>query len=518
MHCLASKPGSFLKRTVLFAILILPAAFASAATNDLVITSITKQDECVTLNWRSHPDEFYTVYWTDVLGPNIFWRVAEVKVPSGGTNTVWTDGTCSQSMMAGPGSGAGGLESTFTATKAVASPEEVEALKVKYQDFTAPDFIYPPGHPKAPKVSAVKKVAAVSDASGLLAESELSSGGGTMAMLSSPATTHKFYRVARTAVLSRVAGWGVGVGTMPAGLTNVIDVSAGCAANVSHSLGLRADGSVVAWGANFYGQTNVPADVSDAVAVAAGGHHSLALLRDGSVRAWGNNGLGQTNLPAGLENVADVKAGCWHSIALKADGTVMTWGYLYSNPANASNAVPSGLSNVTAIAAGALHCMALKSDGTVTAWGFSPPIFAPFLPTNVPPGLSNVIAISAGQEHSQALLRDGRIVVWGNSNDPAVSGIPGALTNSGASVATMAAGWLYGLAVKSNATVEPWGRALSAPVPFGLTNVWTVSAGSLHALALLTNNLPIINQDPKSQEVGAGTFASISVMAREHRH
>lgn len=127
--------------------------------------------------------------------------------------------------------------------------------------------------------------------------------------------------------------------------------------------------------------------------------------------------------------------------------------------------------------------------------------------------MSNVIAISAGQEHSQALLRDGRIVVWGNTNHLAISTLPGALTNSGAAVATMAAGWLYGVAVKSNATVVVWGQVLPPPVPNGLTNVWLVSAGSRHSLALVTNNLPVINQDPKSQEVGAGTYVSLNVVA-----
>ena len=40
---------------------------------------------------------------------------------------------------------------------------------------------------------------------------------------------------------------------------------------------LKADGSIVAWGNNGYGQTNVPAPNSGFVAVAAGGEHSLGL-------------------------------------------------------------------------------------------------------------------------------------------------------------------------------------------------------------------------------------------------
>jgi hypothetical protein len=46
----------------------------------------------------------------------------------------------------------------------------------------------------------------------------------------------------------------------------------------------------------------VPAGLSDAVALAAGAYHSLALKADGTVVAWGSNGDGQTDVPAGLAN------------------------------------------------------------------------------------------------------------------------------------------------------------------------------------------------------------------------
>jgi alpha-tubulin suppressor-like RCC1 family protein len=44
-------------------------------------------------------------------------------------------------------------------------------------------------------------------------------------------------------------------------------------------LGLKADGSVVAWGRNDNGQTNVPSPNSGFIAVAAGNIHSLAIRR-----------------------------------------------------------------------------------------------------------------------------------------------------------------------------------------------------------------------------------------------
>ena len=59
------------------------------------------------------------------------------------------------------------------------------------------------------------------------------------------------------------------------------------AAGLSHTVALRTDGSVVVWGSNFHGQTDVPNGLKDMTAIAAGGLHTVALNSDGSVVAWG---------------------------------------------------------------------------------------------------------------------------------------------------------------------------------------------------------------------------------------
>jgi hypothetical protein len=64
--------------------------------------------------------------------------------------------------------------------------------------------------------------------------------------------------------------WGdynFGLGVVPAGVTNIAEVSAG----FQEVLALRKDGTVVAWGSNSTGQTNVPPGLTNLVAVAAGG-------------------------------------------------------------------------------------------------------------------------------------------------------------------------------------------------------------------------------------------------------
>ena len=63
------------------------------------------------------------------------------------------------------------------------------------------------------------------------------------------------------------------------------------------SLPMLFNGTVIAWGLNFFGQTNVPASATGVVAIAGGAYHSLALRGDGTVIAWGagtnNTGLNQ---------------------------------------------------------------------------------------------------------------------------------------------------------------------------------------------------------------------------------
>jgi hypothetical protein len=100
------------------------------------------------------------------------------------------------------------------------------------------------------------------------------------------------------------------------------------------------------------------------VAIAAGASHSLALKADGTVVGWGHNNVGQAQSPAGLSNVVAIAAGSYHSLALKADGTVVGWGKQLGQAQS-----PAGLSNVVAIAAGSYHSLALKADGTVVGWG-----------------------------------------------------------------------------------------------------------------------------------------------------
>jgi hypothetical protein len=145
----------------------------------------------------------------------------------------------------------------------------------------------------------------------------------------------------------------------------------------------------------------VPAGLAGVTAIAASTVHSLALKSDGTVVAWGCFGAdsGQCTVPAGLADVTAIAAGRTQSLALKSDGTVVAWGCGFLDFGQCN--VPGGLAGVTAIAASYGHSLALKGDGTVVAWGCGPA--HDFGQCKVPSGLSGVSAIAAGDFHSLAV-------------------------------------------------------------------------------------------------------------------
>jgi alpha-tubulin suppressor-like RCC1 family protein len=246
----------------------------------------------------------------------------------------------------------------------------------------------------------------------------------------------------------------------------------GVSAGSFHSLVVKADGTVAAFGDNAYGQRNIASIANNAVAVAAGYYHSLALNADGTVLGRGYNLYGEINIPAGAVNVVAIAAGQYHSLALRADGTVIGWGDNSHGELN----VPASATNVIAISAGDGHSMAVKANGTVLAWGYNG-----YHQTNVPPSATNAVAVAAGDFYSLALKRDGTVVGWGYNSDGEIN-IPASATN----VLAIAAGETHGLALRADGTVIGWGNNFygQASAPGNATNVVAIAGGRSHSLAV----------------------------------
>lgn len=256
--------------------------------------------------------------------------------------------------------------------------------------------------------------------------------------------------------------WGLnqfGVANVPASLSNVVSVAGGA----NHSLALRADGTVTAWG--DAAQTNMPPGMSNIIAISAGDAHSVALREDGRIFVWGSSNSGQYNVPIHLTNAVAISAGAGFTLAQRADGSVVGWGF--NN--NGETSVPFGLGNVVGFAAGGASSLALRNDGTVVAWAANGNG-----QTNVPAGLNHVGAVSAGRRiHGLALREDGSVAAWGNNIVNTVT-VPPTL----GSLIGISAGGDHSMGLKANRTVTAWGRnnVGQTNVPAGLSNVVSMAA------------------------------------------
>lgn len=281
------------------------------------------------------------------------------------------------------------------------------------------------------------------------------------------------------------------------------------------SFAVKKDGSLWAWGRNSnklgLGDNNydkiyeTPVKVngiSEVKAVSAGTNHTLAVKNDGTVWAWGSNetgalGLGpetrETNVPQQvkgpggegfLTDVADIAVGSTFSLALKKDGTVWQWGILHTFqsatpvPVTGENGQGS-LSGIAGIEAGSDFALALKNNGTVLQWGNN--FFVLPSPSATPvevQGLDQVKGIGHGSYHALAVRSDGTVWAWG-ANDSGQLG-DGTKTDSLAPVqvklpgseplrqAKAVTGALFtSYAVKDDGTVWAWGGAASGMLGIG---------------------------------------------------
>jgi len=159
-----------------------------------------------------------------------------------------------------------------------------------------------------------------------------------------------------------------------------------------HSLAIKSDGTLWAWGANFSYQlgdgTNITSPTpapsipgNDWKQVAVGGASSFALKDEGTLWAWGGRYLGtgdnkdRTNaVQIGTSsNWVKIWAGDIQTVGLQSDGSLWFWGSLDGNGRGTNNfLVPTRISpdtNWVDACFGYFKVLAIKSDGTLWAWG-----------------------------------------------------------------------------------------------------------------------------------------------------
>lgn len=211
----------------------------------------------------------------------------------------------------------------------------------------------------------------------------------------------------------------------------------------NHSLILKRDGTLWAFGSNTYGEMGYEEEeilfapeqiMSDVKTVAVGSSFSLVVKNDGTLWTFGSNDCGQlgdgttTNryIPLKImDNVSSVSAGNLHSLILKNDGTLWGCGLndkgMLGDGSSTNRLQPVKITeNVVAMAAGAYHSLVVKQDGTLWACGY-----------NESGGLGdgttkerhelvkimeNVKNVSAGFDHSLVVKRDGSLWAFGGNH------------------------------------------------------------------------------------------------------
>jgi alpha-tubulin suppressor-like RCC1 family protein len=174
------------------------------------------------------------------------------------------------------------------------------------------------------------------------------------------------------------------------GFTDWCQVSAGS----DHSLGVRTNGTAWGWGSSFCGKLGDGTTVSksspvsvlggftDWSQVSGGFAHSIGLRQNGTIWAWGCNGggvLGDNTIVSksspvqvvgGFTDWCQVSAGITHSLGVRTNGTAWAWGFgtsgsLGDNTAAAKSSpvsVAGGLTNWCQVSAGCNFSLAIRTE------------------------------------------------------------------------------------------------------------------------------------------------------------
>lgn len=233
-------------------------------------------------------------------------------------------------------------------------------------------------------------------------------------------------------------------------LSNTLSCWETISAGYTHSVGIRTDGTLWAWGDNGYGQLgdgttiakSTPTQIGTAnnwQSVSASGGFTLAIKADGTLWAWGNNTFGQlgdgttTNKTTPTQigtstNWIRVTTGEGFALAIRDNGALWAWGNnnfgQLGDGTTVNKTTPTQIGTDTSwlkIAAGSGFSLAIKMNGTLWTWGSNTDgqlgngtTNNATVPTQI--GTDDDWAdVAAGYNHSVGKKLNGLLLTWGNN-------------------------------------------------------------------------------------------------------
>jgi alpha-tubulin suppressor-like RCC1 family protein len=291
-----------------------------------------------------------------------------------------------------------------------------------------------------------------------------------------------------------------------------------------------------------YPKANIIESPRGLVSVSAGEHHSVALKEDGTVLAWGRGICGQLGDGKGCSSSQPVKvnlnkkivavsAGTWHTVFLTEEGEVYWCGKCVDGNNVLTPTKVVGIPTAKAIAAGENYTLVLTENGDVYSWGvnyngqlgYTTTTQVTSTPQKIN-SITGVEAISARSCYSLA-LKNGEIYEWGSTvhGDLTTPSKVVGISNAKAIAAGGAYAGSFAVVLKQDGTAIEYGTKLDCgtAVQFGsvggrnlgeFQNAISVSAGANHAVILKQDgSVYTLGENNKGQLGNGGAFSNTPV-------